>query len=92
MKMKTALSLIAAAVAMLAQGAFAQSASAPTRAEVKAETKKAVKEGKTTPAGEAAPAAAAGGKSDKPRAEVKAETKKAVKEGATAPAGEAIKK
>jgi hypothetical protein len=34
LKMKTALSLIAAAVAMLAQGAYAQSASSPTRAEV----------------------------------------------------------
>ena len=58
---------------------------------MKAETKKAVKEGKSTPAGEAGPAAAPA-KSEKTRAEVKAETKKAGKEGTATPAGEAAKK
>ena len=42
MKTKIALTVVAAAVAMFAQGAFAQ-ASAPSRAEVKAETKAAEK-------------------------------------------------
>ena len=44
MKMKTALSLVAAAVALLSHSAFAQDKS---RAEVKEETKKAVKAGET---------------------------------------------
>ena len=62
MKMKTALSLLAAAVAaVLSNAAFAadeaaSGASAPkTRAERKAETQKARKEGTLTPAGEGTP-------------------------------------
>src|SRR6185503_14107177 len=51
MKMKTALSLVAAAVALLSHSAFAQDKS---RAEVKEETKKAVKAGETK-AGEGQP-------------------------------------
>ena len=78
MKMKTALSLVAAAaVALFAQGSFAQDKS---RAEVKEETKAAVKKGETT-AGEAnAPTPKA--KSTRNRAERKAETAAAEKSGA----------
>ncbi|MBL8318735.1 MAG: DUF4148 domain-containing protein [Burkholderiaceae bacterium] len=78
MKTKIALSLVAAAVAMLSQGAFAQDKS---RAEVKEETKAAVKAGQTK-AGEGSPTAPAA-KSEKARADVKAETKTAVKAGET---------
>jgi hypothetical protein len=86
MKTKLALGAIAAAVAVFSQGAFAQ-ASAPTRAEVKAEAKK----GALAPAGEGPGAM---GKqpptsSDKTRAERKAQTKADVKAGKTDPAGDA---
>jgi hypothetical protein len=92
MKMKTVLSLVAAAVALVAQGAFAQTpAPEKSRAEVKEEAKAAVKTGQTK-AGEGAPTEKAAAKSDKARADVKAETKKAVKEGTTLPAGEATQK
>ena len=54
MQMKNALTIVAAvAAAMFAQATFAQ-ASAPSRADVKAETKAAEKAGKLTPAGEGA--------------------------------------
>lgn len=78
MKMKIALSLVAAAVAMLSQGAFAQDKS---RAEVKEETKAAVKAGQTK-AGEGAPTEKAA-KGEKARADVKADAKTAVKAGDT---------
>jgi hypothetical protein len=86
MKTKLALGVIAAAVAVFSQGAFAQ-ASSPTRAEVKAEAKK----GALAPAGEGPGAM---GKqppttSDKTRAERKATTKAEVKPGKTDPAGDA---
>lgn len=84
MKMKTALSLVAAAFALVAQGAYAQ-ATAPAgkaRAEVKEEAKAAVKAGETK-AGEGAPTTKAGAKSDKARADVKTEAKTAVKAGET---------
>ena len=95
MKMKTALSVLAAAVAaVLSNAAFAadepaSGASAPkTRAERKAETMKARKEGTLTPAGETAPEATKDTtKSTKTRAERKAETQEARKEGKLAPAG-----
>src|SRR5947208_13470044 len=45
MKTKLVLGAVAAAVAVFSQGAFAQSASSPTRADVKAETKAANKSG-----------------------------------------------
>ena len=86
MKMKTALSVIAAAAAALfVQGALAQdAASAPkSRAEVKAEAK-----ANKTPAGEAGQAPKKEAKSTKTKAERKAETQKARKEGKLAPAGE----
>ena len=104
MKMKTALSVLAAAVAAVlshtavAADEAASGASAPkTRAERKAETMKARKEGALTPAGETAPeaeaaAAASAPKSTKTRAERKAETKKAREEGKLAPAGEGTPK
>ncbi len=82
--------VVAAAVAVFSQGAFAQ-ASSPTRAEVKAETKAAEKSGALVPAGEGPGAM---GKqpstmSDKTRADRKAMTKADIKSGATSPAGEA---
>ncbi len=87
-KLNITASLIAAAVAVFASSAYAEDAAAPkTRAEVKAETKKAVKEGTANPPGEGSgPTAVV--KSDKSRAEVKAETKKAVKDGSANPKGE----
>lgn len=78
MKMKTALSLVAAAVALLSHSAFAQDKS---RAEVKEETKKAVKAGETK-GGEGTPGSQKT-MSTKDRAERKAETAKAVKAGET---------
>jgi hypothetical protein len=79
MKMKTILSLVAAAVALMSHSAFAQDKS---RAEVKEETKKAVKAGDIK-AGEGAAAdeKAVKNQSTKARAEVKEDTKKAVKAG-----------
>ena len=54
MQMKNALTIVAAvAAAMFAQATFAQAASSPTRADVKAETKAAAKDGKLAPAGDA---------------------------------------
>jgi len=92
MKNQIALGAIVAAVAVFSQGAFAQ-ASAPSRAEVKAETKAAEKSGALVPAGEGPGAM---GKqpstmSDKTRAERKATTKADAKSGELKPAGEAVK-
>ncbi|MGZ5215782.1 MAG: hypothetical protein ACXWIQ_07755 [Caldimonas sp.] len=84
MKTKLALSAIVAAIAVFSQGAFAQ-ASAPTRAEVKAEAKK----GALAPAGEGPIASQPSKTSDKTRAERKAQTKADAKAGALKPAGEA---
>ncbi|MGZ5238186.1 MAG: hypothetical protein ACXWCV_17890, partial [Caldimonas sp.] len=84
MKTKLALSAIVAAIAVFSQGAFAQ-ASAPTRAEVKAEAKK----GAIAPAGEGPIASQPSKTSDKTRAERKAQTKADAKAGALKPAGEA---
>ena len=87
MKMKNALTVLAAAaVALFAQGAFAQdAASAPkSRADVKAEAK-----GSKTPAGEAGQAPAKEPKSTMTKAERKAETQKAKQAHELAPAGEA---
>jgi hypothetical protein len=84
MKMKSALTVLAAAAAaLLAQGAFAQ-ASSPTRAEVKAEAA-----ANKTPAGEATGAKPLDTKSTTTRAQRKAATKAARKEGDLTPAGEA---
>lgn len=75
MKMKTTLSLVAAAaVALFTSGAFAQEKS---RAEVKEEAKTATKTGGAGEAG----APAAKPKSTKARADVKAEAKDAEKTG-----------
>jgi Domain of unknown function (DUF4148) len=78
MKMKTVLSLVAAAVALMSHSAFAQD---KTRAEVKEETKKAVKAGDIKAGEGATGSAEKAPKSDKARAEVKDDTKKAVKAG-----------
>jgi hypothetical protein len=85
MKMKTTLSLVAAAVALLSQSAFAQT----TRAERKSDTASAVKSGETMKAGEGGPAAAKPTQSSKTREQRKAETAGAVKAGETQKAGEA---
>jgi len=91
MKIKTAASLIAAAFALLAQGAYAaDAASAPkSRADVKAETQQAAKKGDLAPAGEGKmPITPASKKSDTTRAAVKGDTASAEKAGKLAPAGE----
>jgi hypothetical protein len=77
MKLKTTLSLVAAAaVALFSHGAFAQE---KTRAEVKSETAAANKAGKITTGDLDAPVAKP--KSTANRADVKAETKAAEKSG-----------
>ena len=91
MKTKNVLTVVAAAAfAVFAQGAFAQ-ASAPSRGEVKAETKAAEKSGTLTPAGQGPGAMTSdkGGMSTKTRAERKGETKAARASGDLKPAGEA---
>ena len=85
MKTKLVLGAVAAAVAVFSQGAFAQSASSPTRAEVKAEAKK----GGLAPAGEATGSVTPSKASDKTRDERKATTKADRSAGKLAPAGEA---
>jgi hypothetical protein len=87
-KLNITASLIAAAVAVFASSAYAEDAAPKTRAEVKAETKKAVKDGTANPPGEGSGTTQPTGKSEKARAEVKAETKKAVKDGTANPKGE----
>jgi hypothetical protein len=79
----------AAAVALFAQGTFAQ-ASSPSRADVKAETKAAEKNKQLTPAGEGPGAMSSGNTagSTKTKAEGKAETKAAAKAHQLTPAGE----
>ncbi|HEX6721846.1 MAG TPA: DUF4148 domain-containing protein [Burkholderiaceae bacterium] len=81
MKMKTTLSLVAAAVALLSHSAFAQE---KTREQRKAETAAAVKAGDTT-AGEQGNKSQAGATagSTKDRAARKSDTAKAVKAGET---------
>jgi len=76
MKMKTTLSLVAAAVALFSYGAFAQEKS---RAEVKEETKAANKSGEITTGD--MPAKTPKPKSTKARSDVKAETAAAEKSG-----------
>jgi hypothetical protein len=71
MKTKLVLGAVAAAVAVFSQGAFAQAASSPTRAEVKAEAKK----GALAPAGEATGSVTPGKGSNTTREERKATTK-----------------
>lgn len=87
MKMKTALTVLAAASAMFAQGAFAQAASMPaSRADVKAEAATA-----RTPAGEGpgAMTKAPSTTSSKTRMERKGETAQAAQAGELKPAGPA---
>lgn len=78
---KTLTSMTVAVLALFgAQAAFAQAASAPSRAEVKAATADANKKGQI-PTGEATGAAPIGTKSDKARADEKAATAAANKKG-----------
>jgi len=81
----------AAAVALFAQGVYAQASAPASRADVKAETKAAEKSGKLTPAGEGPGAMTSGEKgatSTKTKAEQKSETKAAAKSKQLTPAGE----
>jgi hypothetical protein len=84
--------LVAAVLMNLPTLAAAQ-ASAPTRDEVKAQTKQAVKNRATVPAGEGIPdeSKAPDTKSTQSRAERKAQTQQAVKDRTTVPAGEGVK-
>ena len=84
MKTRLVLGAVAAAVAVFSQGAFAQAASAPTRAEVKADAKK----GALAPAGQGQVAAQPPRASDKTRDERKATTRADRASGALKPAGE----
>jgi len=83
-------SVIAAVTAFVAQGAFAQAASAPTRADVKAETAAANKKGASTTSKEAVPMAKPDPKATKARADVKAETAAADKKGASTTSREVL--
>ena len=85
MKTKLVLGAVAAAVAVFSQGAFAQAASSPTRAEVKADAKS----GARTPAGEATGSVTPSKASDKTRDERKATTKSDRAAGNLAATGEA---
>ena len=91
MKTKLVLGAVAAAVAVFSQGAFAQAASSPSRADVKAQTKAAEKSGQLAPAGEAGDLKGTqpGKGSQVDKAQRKADTKAANKAGKLTPAGEA---
>ena len=89
MKTKLVLGAVAAAVAVFSQGAFAQAASSPSRADVKAQTKAAEKSGQLTPAGEATGSVTPSKSSTVDRSQRKADTKAANKAGKLTPAGEA---
>jgi hypothetical protein len=84
MKTKLVLGAVAAAVAVFSQGAFAQAASSPSRADVKAEAK-----ANKTPAGEATGSVTPGKGSQTTKEERKAATKSARSSGQLAPTGEA---
>lgn len=85
MKTKLVLGAVAAAVAVFSQGVFAQSASSPTRAEVKA----GAQAKGSVPAGEGPVVNQPSKATDKTRDERKATTKSDAKSGALKPAGEA---
>ena len=95
MTMKNALTIVAAvAASMFAQATFAQPSAPAARADVKAETKAAVKDGTIPKAGEGPVAprvAASGGMSGKTRADRKAETQADRKDNKLTPAGEAVR-
>ena len=84
MKTKLVLGAVAAAVAVFSQGAFAQAASSPSRADVKAEAKKS-----HTPAGEATGSVTPGKGSSTTKEERKAQEKADKAAGKLQPAGEA---
>jgi hypothetical protein len=84
MKTKLVLGAVAAAVAVFSQGAFAQAASSPSRADVKAEAKKS-----HTPAGEATGSVTPGKGSTMTKDERKAQEKADKAAGKLQPAGEA---
>lgn len=81
----------AAFAALFGTGAWAQAAaSAPSRAEVKQETRDAAKSGKLTPAGEGGMEKQSVTGSTRTRSERKAETLEARKKGELKPAGQAL--
>ena len=84
MKTKLVLGAVAAAVAVFSQGAFAQAASSPSRADVKADAKKS-----HTPAGEATGSVTPGKGSTMTKDERKAQEKADKAAGKLQPAGEA---
>jgi colicin import membrane protein len=92
MNFKNVGSVIAAVAALLAQGAFAQTATpeVKARADVKAETAAAKKKGEVSPGGEGTPQEKPGAKSTKARADVKAETAAAAKKGELTKGGEGM--
>jgi hypothetical protein len=88
MKTKLALTAFAAAIAVFSQGAFAQSASSPTRAEVKAQAKEANK----APAGDASVGGTPSKGSETTRAARKATTSAEAKSGQLSATGDAMTK
>ncbi|MBV9891255.1 MAG: hypothetical protein JO090_10275 [Rhizobacter sp.] len=84
MKTKLVLGAVAAAVAVFSQGAFAQAASSPSRADVKAEARKS-----HTPAGEATGSVTPSKSSDTTKEARKAQTKADRASGQLKPTGEA---
>lgn len=94
MNMVRVVGVVGVAVMSLAASGFAVAqASSPERAAIKAQTKEAVRNRATTPAGEGVPdqAKAPDTKSSQTRAERKAQTRQAVRDGAIPPAGEGVK-
>jgi hypothetical protein len=89
MRSITITALAAAASALVLQPVYAQdSASSPSRADVKAQTRAANKAGKLAPAGALGPEREPKApKSDKERAPVKEETRRLNEAGQLAPAG-----
>jgi hypothetical protein len=85
MKTKLVLGAVAAAVAVFTQGAFAQTSTAPSRADVKAEAR----QGALAPAGQGQVASQPSKASDKTRDERKATTKGDRSAGSLKPAGDA---
>lgn len=82
------ISIVAAVTGFASLGAWGQGTQAPpSRAEIKAETRTALKAGQLTPAGEGSPAAAPQSPSTKTRAQRKAETLQARKAGELRRAG-----
>src|SRR6478672_1761073 len=95
MKTTLALSAVVAAIAVFSQGALAQSASSPTRAEVKAEAKAEAKSGQLSATGDAMTKqgkSAPPKTSDTTKEARKATTQADIKAGKMEPTGDAMTK